>query len=284
VPQKVAVYPSVIQVRKFQLQSNTLVPQLGVKKTRRVGHNYEFDHIKSYVRGDDYRSINWKSTGKRGSLMVNQYEDERAQSIYCLVDVGRAMHMPFAGLSLLDYSINASLVLSNTALQKHDRAGLISFSKSINTFLKADSSIGQKHKIFQHLYNEKEKEHEPNFEFLYQFVRRNVSVRSTFFLFTNFESQYSLQRVLPILRMLHKFHLLVVIFFENEELKNLSTQSSQTIDDVYDSTIAEKLLFEKKQLVSMLRQHGIQSLFTSPKSLTVNVLNKYLELKARGLT
>ena len=95
---------------------------------RRIGHSYEFEQIKNYVRGDDYRSINWKATSRRGHLMVNQYEDERAQQVYNIIDKSRSMKMPFNGMSLLDYAINTSLVISNVALQKHDRAGLMTFS------------------------------------------------------------------------------------------------------------------------------------------------------------
>src|SRR5690606_31199332 len=92
----------------------------GVKKVRRVGHSYEFEHIKAYQRGDDYRSINWKATGRRAQLMVNQYEDERSQQVYCVIDKSRVMHMPFSGLSLLDYAVNTSLVISNIVLGKGD--------------------------------------------------------------------------------------------------------------------------------------------------------------------
>lgn len=222
-------------------------------------------------------------TGKRNSLMVNQYEEEKAQQIYCLIDDGRAMGMPFNGLSLLDYSINSSLALATTATQKQDKAGLLTFSKRINTFLKADSSYGQLQKIFQHLYNEKQHDEEPNFELLYTFIRKSISNRSLIFLFTNFESSYGLKRVLPVLRMLNRMHLLVVVLFENDELKKYAEQEADTMEKIYTTGIAEKVIYEKKQLATLLKQHGIQAILTSPEKLTINTLNKYLELKSRGL-
>lgn len=124
----IPVYPSIIQMRKYELRTFARIAnEYGVKKVRRIGHSYEFEHIKPYIHGDDYRSINWKATGRRAQLMVNQYEDEKSQQVYCLIDKSRVMHMPFNGLSLFDYAVNAALVISNIVLAKQDKIGLITF-------------------------------------------------------------------------------------------------------------------------------------------------------------
>ena len=87
----------------------------------------EFEHIKEYVVGDDFRTVNWKATARRGALMVNNYQDEKSQQVFCLIDKGRVMKMPFEGMTLLDYAINASLAMSSVAIKKDDKAGLITF-------------------------------------------------------------------------------------------------------------------------------------------------------------
>ena len=124
----VPVYPSYIQMRKYELLaiSNRLT-DTGIKKIRRVGQHTEFERIREYVPGDDYRTINWKASARKSHLMVNNYQDERSQQVYALIDKGRAMQMPFNGMSLLDYAINASLVISNIAIKKSDKAVLITF-------------------------------------------------------------------------------------------------------------------------------------------------------------
>lgn len=126
----VPTYPSYVQLRKYDLMafSNHLF-QYGLKKIRRIGHTMEFEQIKEYVQGDDLRTINWKATAKKNQLMVNQYQDEKSQNVYMVIDKGRVMKMPFNGLSLLDYAINATLVLSNVILKKGDKAGMFAFSK-----------------------------------------------------------------------------------------------------------------------------------------------------------
>ncbi len=286
VPQaaKVSVYPSVVQMKQIELLAfDRLSFFQGVKKIRRIGHSYEFEQIKNYVRGDDYRSINWKASSRRGTLMVNQYEDERAQQVYSIIDKSRVMRMPFAGLSLMDYAINTSLAISNVALQKHDRAGLITFSDKLGASVKADSRPIQLNKILGALYKEKERPYEANYELLYFVTRKLITGRSLILLYTNFESTYALERVLPILRRINRLHLLVVIFFENTEIREFVEQPATTMEGIYQNTVARNFLAEKSQMVQKLRQYGIQAILTPPADLSVNTLNKYLELKSRGL-
>ncbi len=281
----VRVYPSVIQMKTLELKAfNRNVSVAGMKKLRRIGHSYEFDHIKNYVRGDDYRSINWKASSRKGELMVNKYEDERAQMVYSLIDKSRNMYMPFEGLSLMDYAINATLALSNIILKKYDRAGLMTFSNTIGTTLKADNRPEQLHLILEALYQEKEQDVESNYELLYLAIRRLMSNRSLLLLYTNFESMYALNRVMPVLRKMNSVHLLVVVFFNNTEIQNFALQPTKTVEDIYYQTIAQQFVADKKAMVQKLRQFGIQAILTNPTQLSLDVINKYMELKARGLS
>ncbi|MEO1626508.1 MAG: DUF58 domain-containing protein [Bacteroidota bacterium] len=280
----IAVYPSILQMKNFELRAfDRISNQQGIKKIRRLGHSYEFEQIKNYVRGDDYRSINWKASSRRGHLMVNQYEDERAQQVYCIIDKSRSMRMPFEGLSLMDYAINTSLVLSNIILQKHDKAGLLTFSDKIGTTIKADRKANQLNKILHALYKERERKMEANYELLYHSARKLIKGRSLLLLFTNFESTFALERVLPVLRRINNLHLLVVVFFENTEIREFTEEAVTSTEDIYLQTIAQKFLAEKLQMVQKLRQYGIQAVLTRPQDLSINTINKYLELKSRGL-
>ena len=283
-PAEVPVYPSVLQMKELELQTfNRVTHHKGIKRIRRIGHSYEFEQIKNYVRGDDYRSINWKASSRFGSLMVNQYEDERAQQVYCIIDKSRAMRLPFNGLSLMDYAINSTLALSNIALKKSDRAGLITFSDKLGATIKADSKPTQLNKILNALYREEERPLEANYELLYYAARKLISGRSLVLLYTNFESMFALDRVLPILRRINNSHLLVVIFFENTEVRDFIEEKAETLEGIYHETVARKYLAEKAQMMQRLNQYGIQSVFTRPEELSLNTINKYLELKSRGL-
>lgn len=282
--QTVKVYPSILQMKKYELQvfSKTAIFQ-GIKRVRRLGNNNEFEQIKNYVQGDDIRTINWKATSRRGELMVNQYQEERAQQVYCVIDKSRSMRMPFEGLTLLDHAINASLVLSNIILRKGDKAGVITFSDKLGAQLPAESNAGQLRKILDVLYNQKTKFMDANYERLYFGSRNIIKGRSMLLLFTNFESMYALKRNIHLLRKLNQNHLLVVVFFENTELEDVANMSAHKTKDIYFKTMARKFALEKELIAYELRKYGIQSILTKPQDLSVNTINKYLEIKSRGM-
>ena len=213
--------------------------------------------------------------------MVNNYTDERSQQIYCIINKGRVMKMPFEGMYLLDYAINASLILSSIALAKQDKAGLITFSENLDAFLQADKKPTQINLILETLYNQKTRFLESDFEKLFSVIRNRITHRSLLVLFTNFESIESLQRELPSLQRIAKYHLLLVVIFENTELKHLHENKATTLENIYIKTIIEKFTFEKKLMVKELQKNGILSILTTPENLTVSTINKYLEVKNR---
>ena len=102
-------------------------------------------------------------------------------------------------------------------------------------------------------------------------------------MYTNFETLDGLERQLPYLKAISKSHMLVVIFFKNTELNSLINNKAETIEQVYDKVIAEKFAFEKRLIVNELKKYGIHSILTTPEHLTIDTINKYLEIKARGL-
>lgn len=280
----VPTYPSYIQLRKYDLIafSNNLF-QYGIKKIRRIGHTMEFEQIKEYVPGDDIRTLNWKATAKKNALMVNQFQDEKSQSVYMIIDKGRVMKMPFNGLSLLDYAINATLVLSNVILKKQDKAGMFAFSKKVENRVFAEKRASQMQKILETLYNIKTDFFESDYSRLYVDIKKNINQRSLIILYTNFETLDGLHRQLPYLKGIAKNHLLVVVFFNNTELNQIINHKTETIQEVYDKVIAEKFAFEKRLIVNELKKYGIYSVLTQPEDLTLDTINKYLEIKARGI-
>lgn len=282
--QMVPTYPSYIQLRKYDLIafSNKLF-QHGLKKIRRIGHTMEFEQIKEYVQGDDMRTINWKATAKKNALMINQFQDEKSQNVYMVIDKGRVMKMPFNGLSLLDYAINATLVLSNVILKKNDKAGMFTFSKKVENRIVAERRSSQMNLILENLYNIKTNYFESDFSRLYVDVKKHINQRSLIVLYTNFETLDGLNRQLPYLKGIAKNHLLMVVFFKNTELNDLINKKAETIQEVYDKVIAEKFDFEKRLIVNELRKYGIYALLTQPESLTIDTINQYLEIKARGI-
>lgn len=283
-PKNVKVYPSFLMLTRYELlAANNRLNELGIKRIRRIGNNTEFEQIRDYITGDDYRTINWKATARRSQLMVNVYTAERSQRIYNVIDKGRVMQQASRGMTLLDYAINASLVLSYVAMNKDDKAGLVTFCDKAGTFLPASRRSGHLRHILDTLYNEQATFGESDFSELVNVVDRNITRRSLLVLYTNFADMTSMQRQLPFLKQLASRNRVLVVFFEDKELDDFIGHKPTTTEEYFQQTISRRFAAQKRLIVSTLRQHGILSLLTLPENLSVNIINKYLELKSRNL-
>jgi uncharacterized protein (DUF58 family) len=225
--------------------------------------------------------------------MVDVYQEERSQQVFSVIDKGRMMQQTFLGMTLLDYAINASLVLSYVAVNKQDKAGLITFSDQFETFVQASRQQGQMQTLQEALYAEQTVFGETDYSALLAGLSRHVTRRSLLILYTSFTSMAALRRQLSYLRQLAMRHRLLVVFFEDEELRDFVQGTSLhqspatlhpspiTTEQTYQRVIAEKFAYEQRLIVHTLRQYGIQSLLTTPQNLSVDVINKYLEIKSR---
>ena len=137
--------------------------------------------------------------------------------------------------------------------------------------------------ILEKLYNIDTEFTDADFGLLYGHIKRKVNHRSLLLLYTNFEHISAMRRQLPFLLAIAKKHVLVLIFFENTELEELISQDAENLQTIYHKTIAEKFSLEKRLMQKELQQYGIQTILTKPEQLTINTINKYLEIKARGL-
>lgn len=291
--QDVAVYPSYLMLNKYELlaMSDNLT-ELGIKRIRRVGNNTEFEQIKEYVEGDEYRAINWKASARRGQLMVNVYQDERSQQVFNVIDKGRVMQQAFKlcddsdtsdRMTLLDYAINASLVLSYVATHKEDKAGIVTFAGDFGEYVPAERRASHMMVINEALYNLETDFDDSDFAALAVNIDRLIRRRSLLVLYTNFTSLDGMRRQLPYLRRMNMRHRLLVVFFDDVETAHYVSERPRDLRGYYTRVIAMRQLGLKRAIVAELRRNGIHSLLTSPSGLTINVINRYLEMKARHL-
>lgn len=280
----VKVYPSYYIIHNMELLSvSNKMRECGIKNVRRIGLGKEFEQIKEYVRGDDYRTVNWKATARKHQLMCNLYCDEQSQQIYNIIDKGRGMQHAFHNMTLLDYSINATLALSYITLEHSDNAGLITFEKGIDSHIPASKVPNQMGKIMEVLYREKTTFIQSDYSTLFEYCNRKINKRSLMIIYTTFDSMVSMERQLPYLRKLSIKHVVLVVFFKDRELNEMIARKPNTTLDYFEHVTAEKFDFEKKLITKSLQRHGIYSILTEPQNLTVNVINKYLEMKARQI-
>ncbi|MDX1408313.1 MAG: DUF58 domain-containing protein [Saprospiraceae bacterium] len=282
--QAITVYPSYLQLRHYGfLAFDKRLQDAGLKKIRRVGHTMEFEQIREYVQGDDTRVLNWTAPARVARPMVNQFQEERAQPVYCVLDKGRLMEMPFDEMTLLDHAINTALVMSYIAIHKQDKAGMVTFAERIHDVVRAGRRSHQMQRILEVLYRQETDFLEADFERLAAGLRRHVRQRSLLLLMTNFESVVGLRRQLPYLQVLARQHVVVVIFFQNTALRQLTDRRARSLREIYHQTLAERAQYEKQLMVRLLRSHGMHAVLTDPAELTPNTINAYLALKARGI-
>lgn len=278
------VYPSVIQMRRLAfLADPRRMGEAGARRVRRAGTTLELDQIAAYVPGDDRRAVNWKATARRGgALHVNRYTDERSQPVIVALDMGRAMRSPFDGLTLLDHSINAALVLLNTALRVHDRAGLVTFDHEVRTVRPPSRGPGTLPALLDALYRQEPSFLDPGYEALHAALTTRVGSRALVLLFAHFDTRAALDRQLPYLRRIGRRHRLVVVLFENTGIRDLLAARSERLEDVYVKAAAEALAMETREVARALERAGVGALVTRPETLSVDAVNRYLALKAAG--
>lgn len=280
--QDAKVYPSYLMLHKYELLAmNNRLTEMGVKRIRRAGNNTEFERIKEYVEGDNYRSVNWKASARRHQLMVNVYEDERSQQIVSVIDKGRPMQQAFQGMTLLDYAINASLMLSYVAVRKTDKAGLVCFADHTDTFVAPSRRHGQMERLLDALYSQQTRWSESDFGDMLATINKRLTKRSLLVVYTSFANTQAMTRQLPYLKQLNLRHKVLVVFFADNEMRDFVNSSPRSTEEYYQHVIVEKMLYEQRLIVSQLRQHGILSMLTTPQNLSVDVVNRYLELKER---
>lgn len=279
-PQDARVYPAYQQLRHYELLAiSNRLQDMGIKRIRRAGNNTEFEQIKEYVQGDEFRTINWKASARHHQLMVNVYQAERSQQVFCVIDKGRVMQRAFGGMTLLDYAVNASLVLSYVAIHKADQAGLITFNERMDTLLAPSRRPAQMERIMESLYAVRTDFGETDYSALVAGVEQRVSKRSLLILFTNFTDGQSLDRQLPYLCQVARRHRLLVVYFENSALHDYLGTRPHSTEDYYTHVVAQQMERSQQLIVSRLAQRGILSLRTTPDRLSVDVINKYLEIK-----
>lgn len=281
---KAMTFPSIIQMQQHRLRVfRRQNRDAGSRKMFRLGSSYEFEQIKPYVAGDNFRDINWKASSRTNELQVNMFEDERAQSVYCIIDKSGTMRATFNGISLFDYALNATLAVSNIVLLKDDKAGLITFSANLGTTLAARGQTTYLRNILLALYKEKPGEEASDYNVLFRGLQRIIRTRSLLLFFTNFQTENMLERALPVLRNINKHHVLLVICFKDTEIETLSKQLVTDTKGIFLNTMVQKHLNKQQRIEEKLRLSGIKCAFIAPEDLSAQTINAYLSLKARQL-
>jgi len=278
-PARYMVYPNVKDLSKYRLmmQKNRLLPK-GEKNIRQYGTGADFESLRSYVEGDDYRKINWAATAREDKLMLNQYQIERDQPVYILLDTGRPMSYTVNGFKKLDYAINAALVLSDIVNQQGDKAGLLVFDSQIRAHIAPGQGALHRNNFMETLYHIAENRQTANYEGAFQSLCERQKRRSLVFIFTDFEILEEAEDLIAHIAILKRRHMPIVVFLENEALTAMAEapDSTKPYDKMLKQT-AQEFHTERRTIIRKLNVMGIPSVESAAEQFTVSAVNRYLQ-------
>jgi uncharacterized protein (DUF58 family) len=281
---RIHVYPDMQQLSKYAILARTnRLSLLGVRRTRRVGQDHDFERLRDYTPDDNYKLIDWRSTARRNKLTVKDFQTSQSQRIIFLVDCGRMMTNEYGGLNLLDYSFNAMLMLSFVALRQGDSVGMISFSDRVHNYVPPRGGMSQMnhllHASFDRFPNLVESRYDQAFLYLDSYCKK----RSMVILMTNVLDEVNAFQVQQYLGNLVGKHLPLGVILRDHALFKKADVINPEGDTLYEAAAAAEILNWRHQIIGDMQRQGILAVDEFPEDMTAPLVNQYLAIKARHL-
>lgn len=277
----IKVFPNLKDMRNHHLlmiQKRRLLT--GFQKVRQLGVGTEFESIREYSDGDDFRHINWTVTAREGRLHVNRYEPERNQYVYILMDTSRVMNEEIEGITRLDYAVNAAFIVAETAMNHGDNIGLRAFDSDIRRMVKPSKGTVHFQRLAESLYNIEISETSADYEKAFSTLQKVQNRRCLILLFTD---PYNFEHAREITTAWHNYaprHRVVVLSIKNPLLVAEAEKKVKQNEDAFTKSAALKLLDDRRRTFSILEMSGIPAMESKPEEFTLDAVNRYISLKA----
>jgi uncharacterized protein (DUF58 family) len=280
----VKVYPDIREAKKHELYAHrNRRPEPGLRRMRVRGQGREFESLREFVIGDEIRHISWATTARRGKLITRQYTIERSQNIVVLLDTGRLMTARIGRLTKLDHAINATLSIAYVAAAGGDNVGLVSFSRRVLNYLPPRRGRDQINRLMEALYAVEPQMIEPSYARAFTFFSANCKRRSLVVILTDLVDRDASAELLTHTSKLIPRHLPLIITIGDTDLRQLVRAKPSSSGDVYRQAMAEEILRQREEALTRIRHAGGLALDVPAARLSLELVNKYLEVKERGL-
>ncbi|MGH2458977.1 MAG: DUF58 domain-containing protein [Chloroflexota bacterium] len=278
------VYPNLRAVRRYELLARRgRSDELGPRSGRAPGRGTEYERLRDYLPDDDYRRIAWKATARRYQPVTVEYETERSQVLMLVLDTGRLMRSPLGAMEKLDYAVNAALMLAYVAIRRDDRVGLLTYGDRIDLFVPPNRGRRQFHLLLESLYRVRAQPVEPVAGKALAYVATRQSRRSLLVLLTDVAEATEADDLATHLSFLARRHLPLCVTMSDPDVVRLAEQTPSDSRRAYEKVVAQRMLDERRAFLNSLEQRGVLSLDVAADRLTAEVVNRYLEIKARTL-
>lgn len=283
-PSTIHVYPDMQQLSQYALLARTnRLSLMGVRRTRRIGQDNEFERLRDYTPDDNYKHIDWRSTARRLKLTVRDYQTSQSQRIVFLMDCGRMMTNQAAGLSLLDHGFNAMLMLSYVALRQGDSVGMISFSDDIHTYIPPRSGMNQMNRLLHASFDRFPQLVESRYDQAFRYLAAHCRRRSLVVLVTNVIDEVNANQVERYLANLVGRHLPVGVLLRDHRLFEAVEPEHPNEEQIWRAAVAADILAWRHQVIGDMQRRGVLAMDVFPENMTAPLINRYLEIKARHL-
>jgi len=278
-PIEYKVYPNVKDLSKYRLMLRRSAGD-GVKRVPTRGVGVEFESLRAYVDGDDYRTVNWPATARENKLLVNQYEIEKDQPVMVLLDAGRPLSYTVNGHKKLDFAINAALALSDIVMQSGDKAGLVVFDADVKSFVPPGKGERQRSLLMETLYHVESVKYTSDYQAALFYAAGRQSRRATMFLFTDFQTLDEANEMIESLGILAKRHSPIVVLMKNESIEKKASSTPSEKRDAYEKAVAIDLLAERAKIMRALKARGIPCVESDAENFASAAVNRYLRNKS----
>ena len=280
----VSVYPDMKQLSEYAILARTnRLSLMGVRRTRKIGQDNEFERLRDYTRDDNYKHMDWRASARRKKLTVKDFQTSQSQRIIFLLDCGRMMTNEAAGLSLLDHSLNAMLMLSFVALRQGDSVGLICFSDQIHNYVPARGGMNQMNRLLHASFDRFPRLVESRYDEAFLYLSAHCKKRSLVVLVTNLIDEVNSLQVERYLGTLVGRHLPLGVMLRDRRLFDFAEKGYRPDQQLYRAAAAAEILTWRHQVLTDLEHRGVMSLDVYPEDMTAPLVNRYLEIKARHL-
>jgi len=280
--ESVRVYPNLLTARQWEIALRSGRHLEGLKRARLRGTGTEFESLREYQEGDDYRAINWAATARRGGLVTNLYQVDRSQPIMLLIDAGRLMQPQVKGLARLDHALNAALLLATIAAERGDRVGMMLFGGEVRAFVPPRKGRGQVMALMEALYDVEPEQVEPDYGRMIGWFRAKHRKRSLVVLFTDLIEPEINQGLLSHLSALAAHHLVLLVCLSDPALLELARSMPADSAAVYQKASALEVLAQRAEARAILQSRGVQVIDVPPEEFSAAVVNQYLLIKEQG--
>ena len=280
-PREFKVYPNLRDLSRYRLitQNKHLLPR-GDRTVRLRGMGTEFESLREYVEGDDFRKINWMATARDNKIIVNQYQIEKNQPIFTLIDTGRPMSYSVKGYKKLDYAINAALILSDIVNQQGDNSGLMVFDTKVRTCIMPGKGDVHRNRLMEALYHVQDTKSTSDYEGAFIELLNRQKRQGIVFIFTDFETPEQAIDLAANIQALKKRHTPFIILMENDSLNRMAAEEADLSEQaVYQSAAAIEFLEKRRSVIKKLNVHGIACIESPAEDFALTAVNSYLMAK-----